>query len=103
MSLGLDLQGGSHLLLELNTAELMHDKLEGVLDVARSALRSEKLRYTGLGVKDGAVVASILGEAADREQARKVLRNAVPNADVTMDENGAVRLSYGEKARNNFV
>jgi preprotein translocase subunit SecD len=99
LSLGLDLQGGSHLLLELNTAELMRDKLEGVVDVARSTMRTEKLRYTGLAVKDGAVVATILGDESERAQARKALRGAIPSADVEMDDQGLVKIVYGEKAR----
>lgn len=103
LSLGLDLQGGSHLLLELNTAELMRDKMEGVVDVARTTLRTEKLRYTGLAVKDGAVVATILGDEAERAQARKALRNGVPNADVQMDDQGTVRISYGEQARKTML
>ncbi len=103
LSLGLDLQGGSHLLLELNTAELMRDKLEGVVDVTRSALRTEKLRYTGLAVKDGVVVASILGDEAERAQARKALRSAVPAADVEMDDQGTLKISYGEKARKDML
>jgi preprotein translocase subunit SecD len=103
LSLGLDLQGGSHLLLELNTGELIRDKLEGVVDVARSALRTERLRYTGLAVRDNAVQVTILGDDTERDQARKALRHAVPSADVEMNDQGLVRISYGEKARQTML
>ncbi|SBV93746.1 Protein translocase subunit SecD [uncultured Alphaproteobacteria bacterium] len=103
LSLGLDLQGGSHLLLELNTAELMRDKLDGVLDVARTTLRTEKLRYTGLAVKDGAVVATVLGDDAERGQARRALRNAIPNTEIALGDDGALRIAYGEAARKQML
>jgi preprotein translocase subunit SecD len=103
LSLGLDLQGGSHLLLELNTSELIKDKLDGVLDVARGALRTEKMRYTGLAVQHDAVVATILGEEADRARARSALRSAVPNADVEIDAEGRLKISHGEKARREMM
>ncbi|MGE4529599.1 MAG: protein translocase subunit SecD [Rhodospirillaceae bacterium] len=99
LSLGLDLQGGSHLLLELNTGELLKDRLEGVVDVVRGALRTERMRYTGLGVKDDAVVATILGDEAARATARKAVRGVIPNADIEVDGDGKLRISYGEKAR----
>ncbi len=103
LSLGLDLQGGSHLLLELNTGELVKDKLEGVVDVVRGTLRTEKMRYTGLSIQHEAVVASILGGETERAAARKALRNAIPNADVDVDADGLLKVSYGEKARREML
>jgi preprotein translocase subunit SecD len=103
LSLGLDLQGGSHLLLELNTAELIKDKLEGVLDVARGALRTGKMRYTGLAVQQDAVVATILGSDEERAQARSALRSAVPNAEIVLDAEGKLRISFSEKARREMM
>ena len=46
--LGLDLQGGSHLLLEMNTQELMDDWLKAIRDDVRQRLRKERIGYTGL-------------------------------------------------------
>jgi len=46
--LGLDLQGGSHLLLEMNTQELMDDWLKAVKDDVRQRLRKKKIGYTNL-------------------------------------------------------
>ncbi|MBN2751563.1 MAG: protein translocase subunit SecD [Rhodospirillaceae bacterium] len=103
LSLGLDLQGGSHLLLELNTGELLRDRLDGLVDVVRGALRTERMRYTGLGVKNEAVVATILGAEAEHTAARRAVRNVIPNADVEVDDGGHLRISYGEEARREIL
>src|SRR5688572_28939969 len=45
--LGLDLQGGSHLLLEVDAAWIKKDKLNQVADDARRLLRDARIRFTG--------------------------------------------------------
>ena len=55
--LGLDLQGGSHLLLEVDTNTVLKEKSEYLVDDIRAALRKEKIKYSNLGSKlSGAVV-----------------------------------------------
>src|SRR3977135_4741236 len=46
--LGLDLQGGSHLLLEVDANAVRKDKLDQVRDDVRRVLRENKIVYTGL-------------------------------------------------------
>src|SRR3954447_17105280 len=53
--LGLDLQGGSHILLEVDANAVKKDKLEQVRDDVRRVLRDGKLGYTGLAVRNDAV------------------------------------------------
>ena len=48
--LGLDLQGGSHILLEVDTAAVRKEKLETLRDDVRRVLRDAKIGYTGLVV-----------------------------------------------------
>ena len=50
--LGLDLQGGSHLLLEVDSNSVKKDKLDQVRDDTRRALRDAKIGYTGLTVRN---------------------------------------------------
>ncbi|MEH2468703.1 preprotein translocase subunit SecD [Nitrobacteraceae bacterium AZCC 2161] len=50
--LGLDLQGGSHILLEVDSNSVKKDKLEQVRDDVRRTLRDAKIVYTGLGVRN---------------------------------------------------
>lgn len=53
--LGLDLQGGSHILLEVDSNSVKKDKLEQVRDDVRRALRDAKIGYTGLATRPDSV------------------------------------------------
>jgi preprotein translocase subunit SecD len=60
--LGLDLQGGSHILLEVDSNSVKKDKLEQVRDDVRRALREAKIGYTGLAVRNDNVEVRISKE-----------------------------------------
>jgi len=49
--LGLDLQGGSYLLLEVDSNYVKKEKLDQVRDDIRRTLRDAKIGYTGLAVQ----------------------------------------------------
>jgi preprotein translocase subunit SecD len=49
--LGLDLQGGSHILLEVDSNSVKKDKLDQVRDDVRRTLRDAKIGYTGLATR----------------------------------------------------
>src|SRR5882672_2867068 len=53
--LGLDLQGGSHLLLEVDANAVKKDKLDQVRDDVRRVLRENKIVYTGLAPRADSV------------------------------------------------
>src|ERR1700712_4087191 len=53
--LGLDLQGGSHLLFAVDPESVKKSKLEQVRDDVRRALRDAKIGYTGLATKPDSV------------------------------------------------
>ena len=61
--LGLDLQGGSYLLLEVDSNYVKKEKLDQVRDDARKTLRDARIPYTGLGIKNGVVEVRISKEA----------------------------------------
>lgn len=67
--LGLDLQGGSHILLEVDRNALREERLEQLRDEVRTALREERIGYSGLGQAGGSVQVR-LRDAADLERAR---------------------------------
>jgi protein-export membrane protein SecD len=71
--LGLDLQGGSHILLEVDANALRTEKLESLRDQVRTALREERIGYTGLGNAGGGVQVR-LREPADTDKAMTRLR-----------------------------
>src|SRR3984885_13311169 len=53
--LGLDLQGGSYLLLEVDSNYVKKEKLDQVRDDTRRVLREAKISYTGLNVRTDTV------------------------------------------------
>jgi protein-export membrane protein SecD len=60
VSLGLDLQGGSHLLLEVKTGVVVKERLSSLKDTVRTQLRSKRIRYDELSVEDNHVKVKIL-------------------------------------------
>jgi len=65
--LGLDLQGGSHLLLEVDSNAVRKEKLETLRDDVRRVLREARVGYTGLAVRGNSVEVRIR-EGADLQQ-----------------------------------
>jgi len=55
VNLGLDLRGGSHLLLEVATDTVIDERLQGLVDQTRAELRRAKIGYTDLGLVSGGV------------------------------------------------
>src|SRR6201992_328475 len=53
--LGLDLQGGSYLLLEVDSNYVKKEKLDQIRDDVRRVLREAKIGYTGLNTRNDAV------------------------------------------------
>ena len=59
VNLGLDLQGGSHLLLEVDVKSVLRERLTSAVEGARSVLRRARIRYSGLGIRGQTVSVSI--------------------------------------------
>ncbi|MCQ2914207.1 MAG: protein translocase subunit SecD [Alphaproteobacteria bacterium] len=59
MTLGLDLQGGSSLLLQVDLDQVVREQLGAIMDATRIALREKSIRYTGLTVQDDSVFVKI--------------------------------------------
>ncbi|HEX3701552.1 MAG TPA: protein translocase subunit SecD [Phenylobacterium sp.] len=55
LALGLDLQGGSSLLLEVDTNALRAERLTNLLEDTRTTLTGEQIQFTDLGQVNGAV------------------------------------------------
>lgn len=74
INLGLDLQGGSHLLLQVDTTDVLEKMLESLKDEVRNSLRADgkRIGYRNLNIKDGQITFS-LREVADRDAAREAL------------------------------
>ncbi len=59
LNLGLDLQGGSYLLLEVDTASLKAEKLTNLIEDTRTTLQSKQIVFSGLALNGDAVTVRI--------------------------------------------
>ena len=97
VSLGLDLQGGSHLLLEVDTKVVIRERLESLVDSVRVELRRARIRYGGLGV-EGNGVAVTIRDPAQVEAARGLMRVLDSETETEADGDGRVTMTLGEQA-----
>ncbi|HEY3225330.1 MAG TPA: protein translocase subunit SecD [Pseudolabrys sp.] len=108
--LGLDLQGGSHILLEVDSNAVRKEKLESLRDDVRRVLRDARVGYTGLVVRGNSVEVRIR-EGSNFDQALEKLRelsqpiggilgasSGQRSLDITTEADGLVRLTLTEPA-----
>src|SRR6266446_10143422 len=96
-ALGLDLRGGSYLLLEVDVAAAQHDRLNSIVENVRNTLRDTKTGYTGLNVEGDAIVFTI--RDGDRiEDARQALGKIDPDFTVQIASDGAGKMQFGAVA-----
>ena len=86
VNLGLDLRGGSHLLLEVATDVVIEERMQGLVDQTRSELRSAKLGYTDLGLANGAVHFK-LTDPSQAEKAKEAIREMDRDLEVAVAGN----------------
>ncbi|WJR81604.1 protein translocase subunit SecD [Bradyrhizobium sp. NP1] len=109
--LGLDLQGGSYLLLEIDANSVKKDKLDQIRDDVRRALRDAKIGYTGLAVKGDAVEVRVSRDTDQATALAKLRELSQPlggllgssgqrSLDVTDAGGGLIRLTIPEAAIN---
>ncbi|HYD29231.1 MAG TPA: protein translocase subunit SecD [Azospirillaceae bacterium] len=102
VNLGLDLQGGSYLLLEVDLEAGVRERLEGTLDSVRAAFRAAGIRYTDLTVRNRGVEVR-LNAPSQSDTARQALKDLLaPGANgpefVLSSDNGLLRLPLTEAA-----
>ncbi|MET0940985.1 MAG: protein translocase subunit SecDF [Mesorhizobium sp.] len=73
MTLGLDLQGGSHILLQVDRQDLIDERLQATRDDIRTMLRDAKIGYTGLS-GTGRSVQVRIREANEVDKAKTALQ-----------------------------
>lgn len=99
INLGLDLQGGSSLLLQVKMDDVMKDKMSTLEDSVRQSLRKQRVRYQNLNSNKDAVMVKIADYKA-RDKAKEEFRKLDEGLVVTEDENGEglVSITYDEPA-----
>jgi preprotein translocase subunit SecD len=93
VALGLDLRGGSYLLLQVDVAAAEGERLNSVVDTVRHALRDQNIGYLGLAVKGGAVVFKIR-EPSQIDAARDALAKLDPDLVAKISDDGAGAVRY---------
>jgi preprotein translocase subunit SecD len=107
--LGLDLQGGSYLLLEVDSNYIKKEKLDAVRDDVRRVLREAKIGYTGLNARNDAVEVRISRENEVQTALSKLRELSQPlggllgsngqrSLEVSDSGNGTIRLTVPQAA-----
>lgn len=82
VNLGLDLQGGSHLLLQVDLSTVMKERAESLTNSLRPELRSGKIGYKRLTDIDNGVRIT-LRDAGDEDEVKKIIRGLDRNLLIT--------------------
>ena len=97
VSLGLDLRGGSHLLLEVDMGAVEKERLAGLVDEIRTQLTGAKIGYTDLHA-DANHVAFTVRDLDRIKDVRDIVTKIDPDIDVQIAANGAASLTPNEVA-----
>ena len=112
--LGLDLQGGSHILLEVDANAVRQEKVDALRDDVRRALRDARIGYSGLVARGDSVEVRIR-DTADVPQALAKLRELSQplggllggtgqrSVDISDAGGGLIRLRVTEAAMNERI
>ncbi|MBI1308698.1 MAG: protein translocase subunit SecD [Proteobacteria bacterium] len=95
MTLGLDLQGGAHLVLEVELKDVMQRAYENLEDQVRVLGREQHLGYVNLRTVDDGLEL-VLRDPAQLAVLRQSL--AREGVDIATGSDGEVRLTYGDSA-----
>jgi preprotein translocase subunit SecD len=111
--LGLDLQGGSYLLLEVDSNYVKKEKLDQIRDDVRRTLRDARIGYTGLATRPDSVEVRVkendlqnaLGKLRELSQPLGGLlgSNGQRSLDVTDAGGGLIRLTVPQAAINDRI
>lgn len=107
MTLGLDLQGGVHFVMQVDQAAALQTRVEGYADGIRTVLREARIGYSSVERRNDNTIGVVLTEGADVGAARKQIADSLASASgqalggsgpqITVDGNRiTVRLSQGE-------
>jgi preprotein translocase subunit SecD len=103
MKLGLDLAGGVHFLLEVNTEDVVAKRLETTSSEIKSALRKAKLRYQSVNLNNDRVITAVFESAKVRDNANVIIRKDYPEmqrekVDAANGKSFSIVLSLNERS-----
>ncbi|MDN3639244.1 protein translocase subunit SecD [Simiduia curdlanivorans] len=83
MKLGLDLSGGVHFLMEVDTKSAIAKRQESSIAEFKGKLRDERIRYVSVELSEQGVITAVFRSAEDRDAASDIFRKDF--ADLTRD------------------
>src|SRR5260370_3359134 len=89
VSLGLDLRGGSHLLLEVDMGAVRRERFNALVDSLRSEFRTARIGYTGLNA-EGDHVAFTLREPERLDDVRAIVKKIDPQIAMAVRTDGPI-------------
>ncbi len=102
INLGLDLQGGAHLLLDVGVDVVVEERMEAVADDIRRLLRPEGVKYRGVGAR-GNTTSFTLVDSGQESQALNILRQlntnpVTPDFDIGEAGGGRIEITLTDAA-----
>ncbi len=97
INLGLDLQGGSNLLLEVKLDEVLKERMGSIEDAARQIMRENRIRYKSLTSNENGVKVAI-ENTSSRTKAANLFRKIDEGIVVEESGNGGLDIHYSDAA-----
>jgi preprotein translocase subunit SecD len=97
VSLGLDLRGGSHLLLQADMDGVIRQRTEDLVGAMRPELREKKIAYQNIGTIPNGVKVTVSSES-DVSEAKSILRRLDENLVVEEKGAGLIEATFGDAA-----
>lgn len=97
VNLGLDLQGGSHLLLKVEMDEVIAERIDSTAASTRSLLRKERIRPAGLRKTRNGITFK-LSETEEIKKVPSLLRRELDQGLLIDEDDGTITVEYTEQA-----
>ena len=99
--LGLDLQGGSYLLIEVDTSNVVKENIESFSDEIRISLRKNKISYSKFNINDNLIVFQLKNKNK-KEDLSKILTKY--NQDITYEytEENILNIKFSDQKIKNI-
>jgi preprotein translocase subunit SecD len=94
VNLGLDISGGTHLLLRVNTGDYLNEKFQRFTKDIIKQIRTDNVNYLGFSIKNGMLYIRVADEEV--ENLTKSINKIYPELVVSKDAEMSVSVGYGE-------
>ena len=101
MNLGLDLQGGSHLQLQVDMATVLSDRVETLSASVRQILRDKKISVASQSAGNNQLALAIT-QKQDTDQAVRVLKDELGFGVSVENNDGVINIAYTKNEITNF-